>query len=140
MTERTDLLAAVDAVLPILVDEARSVDAEAGFPEAGLAALRGSGLLGLLVPRNHGGLGGDVGDLVAVAQRLASGCLSTAMIWAMHCQQSDALVRYAAPDLQDVLLPRIARGELYLASVTTEPGKGGHLLTGQSPSVTPTKP
>ncbi|GGX52749.1 hypothetical protein GCM10010341_87630 [Streptomyces noursei] len=51
----------------------------------------------------------------------------------MHCQQSDALVRYAAPDLQDVLLPRIARGELYLASVTTEPGKGGHLLTGQSP-------
>jgi acyl-CoA dehydrogenase len=28
------------------------------------------------------------------------------------------------------LLPRIARGELYVGSVTTEPGKGGHLLTG----------
>ncbi|MFI5482056.1 acyl-CoA dehydrogenase family protein [Streptomyces rubiginosohelvolus] len=133
MIDRNDLQDAVDRVLPVLVEEARSVDAEARFPEAGLKALRDSGLLGLLVPRDHGGLGGHVGDLVAVAQELASGCLSTAMIWAMHCQQSDALVRFASPGLGADLLPRIARGQLYLGSVTTEPGKGGHLLTGGAP-------
>ncbi|MFD5478824.1 acyl-CoA dehydrogenase family protein [Streptomyces hawaiiensis] len=120
-------------VLPVVKQEAAQVDERASFPETGLQALRDSGLLGLLVPEEHGGLGGDLGDLVEVAQVLAAGCASTAMIWAMHCQQSDAVIGFADPGLRDALLPRIARGDLYLASVTTEPGKGGHLLTNQAP-------
>ncbi|MEV0232213.1 acyl-CoA dehydrogenase family protein [Nonomuraea sp. NPDC050786] len=120
-------------VVPVLAEHAARVDAAACFPEAAMKALRASGLLGLLVPAEHGGLGGDLDDLVAVAQTLASGCLSTAMIWAMHCQQVDALVRHAAPQLLAALLPRIAVGEVYIASVTTEPAKGGNLLTAVSP-------
>ncbi|APS20092.1 MULTISPECIES: acyl-CoA dehydrogenase family protein [Streptomyces] len=124
---------AAEKVLPLLQAEAARTDAQAAFPEAGLQALRESGLLGLLVPEEYGGMGGDLTDLVDVAGLLAGGCLSTAMIWAMHCQQSDAVVRFASPELKSWLLPRIARGEVYLASVTTEPGKGGHLLTGKAP-------
>jgi acyl-CoA dehydrogenase len=122
-------LRAAESVLPVLKEHAASVDATAQFPEAGVAALRASGLMGLLVPVRYGGLGGELPDLLAVARTLASGCLSTAMIWAMHCQQVDALVRHASPRLRADVLPRIAAGELYLASVTTEPAKGGHLLT-----------
>lgn len=116
-------------VRPVLAGHAAEVDAAAVFPEASVRVLRENGLFGLLVPREYGGMGGDLGDLVAVAQVLASGCLSTALIWAMHCQQVDALVHHANPRLRDELLPRIADGQVYLASVTTDTGKGGHLLS-----------
>ncbi|MDT0266098.1 acyl-CoA dehydrogenase family protein [Streptomyces sp. DSM 44915] len=128
-----DAATLVDGMLPTLRDRAAEVDRAAAFPEDNLNLLRENGLLGLLVPADYGGLGGGLADLTDLAQRLAGACLSTGMIWAMHCQQVDSLVRHAAPELKDHVLPRVARGELYLASVTTEPGKGGHLLTGGAP-------
>ncbi|HEY1570404.1 MAG TPA: acyl-CoA dehydrogenase family protein [Pseudonocardiaceae bacterium] len=123
----------VESVLPVVHDQARIVDDQACFPGEGLAVLRRSGLLGLLVPTEFGGLGGTVPDLVRVADRLAGECLSTAMIWAMHCQQVATLVAHATPGLRARLLPRIAHGEVYVASVTSERGKGGHLLTSKAP-------
>jgi acyl-CoA dehydrogenase len=119
-------------VVPTLAEHAARVDAAASFPSASVQELRASGLFGLLVPKEHGGLDGDLTDFVDVASLLAAGCLSTAMIWAMHCQQVDCVVRYGSPQLQRELLPRIARGEVYLASVTTEPGSGGRLLSAQA--------
>ncbi|MFJ6694921.1 acyl-CoA dehydrogenase family protein [Streptomyces sp. NPDC091272] len=127
------IAARVEAVLPVLRADAKQIDHDAAFPVRGLAALRESGLMGLLVPSEHGGLGGSLTDLAHVAQELAGECLSTAMIWAMHCQQVAALVRHGSPGLRAELLPRIARGEVYVASVTSEKFKGGHLLSARSP-------
>jgi acyl-CoA dehydrogenase len=59
--------------------------------------------------------------------------MSVGMIFAMHCQQALTLARYAGPRLRAEVLPALGRGELYLASVTTERGKGGHLLSSESP-------
>jgi acyl-CoA dehydrogenase len=123
----------LDGVLAVLREHAAEVDEQARFPTEGLAALRASGLLGLLVPTEHGGLGGDLGDLVDVAVELGGACVSTALIWSMHCQQVDVVVRHASPALRADLLPRIAAGTAYLASVTTERVKGGHLLSAQAP-------
>lgn len=120
-------------VVATLAKHAARADDAAEFPVESVTALRDSGLLGLLVPARYGGLGGDLGDLVTVAQVLAGGCLSTAMIWAMHCQQVDAVVRYGSARLRAEVLPRVAAGRTYLASVTTEPGKGGHLLSASAP-------
>jgi acyl-CoA dehydrogenase len=119
-------------VLPVLRRHAAEVDAAARFPTESVAALRECGLFGLLAPVEFGGLGGDLGDMIAVADRLAGGCLSTAMIWAMHCQQVDAVVRFGSAEMRENLLRRVAKGDLYLASVTTETGKGGHLLSAQA--------
>ncbi|MFC8426341.1 acyl-CoA dehydrogenase family protein [Streptomyces sp. NPDC057236] len=121
------------AVLPVLAEHARQVDAEARFPTESLAALRDSGLMGLLVPTRYGGLGGGLAELAEVAQILASGCLSSAMIWSMHCQQADAVVRFGTEQLRQELLPRIAAGSVYLGSVTSEKQTGGHLLTSAAP-------
>jgi acyl-CoA dehydrogenase len=121
------------AILPVIAEQAREVDERAAFPTGNLTALRGSGLLGLLVPARYGGLGGNLTDLVETAAEMAGACLSTAMIWAMHCQQVAALVAHGSPELRARLLPRIARGEVYIASVTSERGKGGHLLTARAP-------
>jgi len=123
----------VAAVRPVLREEAADVDERARFPERGLAALRASGLMGLLVPADSGGLGGRLADVAGVAAALAEECLSTAMIWAMHCQQVAVLCDHTDPRLRGRLLARIGRGEVYVASVTSEKGKGGHLLTANSP-------
>jgi acyl-CoA dehydrogenase len=121
------------AAAQVAGEHAGECDERAEFPVAALTALRDSGLMGLLVPREYGGLGGSLHDLADVAAALAGPCLSTALIWAMHCQQAATIAGHAAPALKTRLLPRIAAGEVYLASVTTEYGKGGHLLTCHSP-------
>ncbi|MDX8031366.1 acyl-CoA dehydrogenase family protein [Lentzea sp. BCCO 10_0856] len=115
-------------LVPLLRAHAREVDAKAAFPVEALRALRDSGLMGLLVPREHGGMGGGVHDVAEVGRVLAHGCASTAMIWAMHSQQVDSIVAFADARLAERLLPRVAAGEVFIASVTTEPGSGGQIL------------
>jgi len=51
----------------------------------------------------------------------------------MHMQQVACVVDYATDELKARLLPRIAAGEIFVASVTSELGKGGHLLTAFAP-------
>ncbi|MER7145005.1 acyl-CoA dehydrogenase family protein [Streptomyces xanthochromogenes] len=119
----------VAEVVAVLAAHAADVDARSRFPVESFAQLRRRGYLGLLVPAEYGGMGGGLTELTALAQQFAGGCLSTAMSWAMHCQQTDLVVRHATPELRARLLPRIAAGEVYLASVTTESSKGGHLLS-----------
>ncbi|WP_030414889.1 acyl-CoA dehydrogenase family protein [Streptomyces sp. NRRL S-1448] len=125
----TDRLAAVTEATE---EHLARTDRAAEFPVAALDALRRTGLLGLLVPEAHGGLGGTARDLAAAAQTLGRSDMSVGMIFAMHCQQAAALVRYGNERLRKEVLPRIAAGECYLASVTTEAGKGGHLLSAQA--------
>ncbi|WBB78734.1 acyl-CoA/acyl-ACP dehydrogenase [Micromonospora sp. WMMD882] len=124
----TELDRAVAEVEAVAARHAAECDRDARFPGEALAALRETGLLGLMVPTGYGGPGGDLADLVRVSNRLSRTCMSVGMIFTMHCQQVAAIVGDGGA-LRDRLLPRIARGELYLASVTTEAATGGHLLS-----------
>ncbi|WP_244178909.1 acyl-CoA dehydrogenase family protein [Streptomyces rubellomurinus] len=131
--DSTDLADRLRAVTRVAEEHLARTEREALFPEHALAELRRTGLLGLLVPTADGGLGGTLADLVDVTLALGRTDMSLAMIFAMHCQQSEALVRYARPPLREKLMARLAAGELYLASVTTETGKGGHLFKSYAP-------
>jgi acyl-CoA dehydrogenase len=119
-------------VLAVTAGHARQADAEAEFPVEALDALRCSGLLGLVVPTADGGGGGTVADVVDVTTALAREDMSVGMVFGMHCQQVLAVVRHGSPALRETLLPALGRGALYLASVTTERGTGGHLLSSES--------
>lgn len=129
----TEPVALATNLAPRIAEHAGDIDRAAVFPAEDLGLLRASGLMGLLVPREYGGLGGGYADLAAVARILGEASASTAMIWSMHCQQVAALVDHADDELRAAVLPRIAAGEIYLASVTSEKGKGGHLLTSMAP-------
>src|SRR4026207_1003237 len=60
-------------------------DREASFPLDDYADLRTSGLLGLCVPAEHGGLGADYETYCLVAEQIAQGNASTALTFNMHC-------------------------------------------------------
>ncbi|MEZ5840841.1 MAG: acyl-CoA dehydrogenase family protein [Hyphomicrobiales bacterium] len=108
---------------------AAATDRDGAFPQAGMDALRRTGLLGLIVPVELGGYGATYATAIEIAQILSGACLSTSMLWSMHCQQVAILVDHGPSPLREALLRRVAAGDLLIASVTSEPTKGGHLLS-----------
>ena len=59
-------------------------DREASFPLDNYADLRDAGLLGICVPKAHGGMGADFATYVMVAAELGRHCGSTALSFNMH--------------------------------------------------------
>lgn len=129
---KAPLSQAVDQTCAVIASFASACDATATFPIDALDAMRTTGLLGLLVPAEFGGMNGNLDDLVDVTMELGRADLSAALIFAMHCQQVGVLDRYGALSQREKILPPIANGEMYLGSITTSPGTGGHLLTQDS--------
>jgi acyl-CoA dehydrogenase len=109
---------------------ADDVDRRARFPAEAVAALRAEGLLGAAAPRAFGGLGLNLRELADVAQLLAQGCASTAMVWAMHQIQVACLARHGlgAPFFE-AYLREVAERQPLIASVTSEVGVGGDIRT-----------
>ncbi|UVS79495.1 acyl-CoA dehydrogenase family protein [Actinokineospora sp. UTMC 2448] len=122
----------IGTVLEVVRGHMGETDEAARFPIEALRAMRESGLLGMLVPAEYGGAGLGIPDMLDVTSSIARECMSAAMVFAMHQQQVFTLCRFARPHTRAALLPRVARGELYLASVTTEAGTGGRLLSAQA--------
>jgi len=60
-------------------------DREASFPFDDYADLRATGLLGLCVPEQFGGLGASYETYCLVAEQIAQGNASTALTFNMHC-------------------------------------------------------
>jgi alkylation response protein AidB-like acyl-CoA dehydrogenase len=59
-------------------------DREASFPFENYDDLRDAGLLGICVPREHGGLGADFATYVMVAAEIGRHCGATALSYNMH--------------------------------------------------------
>ena len=100
-----------------------------GFPRDLWAELGASGLLGVSVPQDTGGKGGDYRLLSRCGEALArhGGSLGLASSWLGHCLTARyflALFGDAAQQAQ--WLPRLARGEATLAIAISEPGIGAH--------------
>jgi acyl-CoA dehydrogenase len=115
----------IEAVVAVAKANATAVDRDARFPAEAIAAARAERLMALMVPREFGGEGASVSDVVDVCYRLGQACASTAMIYAMHQTKVACIVRHGRNDAwHQRLLRRIAADQLLLASSTTE-GKGG---------------
>jgi alkylation response protein AidB-like acyl-CoA dehydrogenase len=75
----------VERVLSVLRANAERADRDAQFQMENLAAIRESGLLGLIVPERYGGLGGSLRDLCAATFAMGTACPSTALAYFFHC-------------------------------------------------------
>ncbi len=78
----------VESLLPSVRDYAAEADARSEFPEAHMKAFQESGLLGLVVPTEYGGMGGTLRDLAATTYTLGTVCGSTALAYFFHCSSS----------------------------------------------------
>ncbi len=111
-----------------LAPRADEIDKSGDLPLHNFQELAKAGFMGLLVPAEYGGLGGTVTQFTEVSEILAKACPSTSMAWGMHTNQYMALVENGTERQKAEFLPGIARGEILVASATSEPETGGHLL------------
>jgi alkylation response protein AidB-like acyl-CoA dehydrogenase len=112
-------------VLDVAGKYAREVDAEARFPVEAVTALRESGLLGLTLPVEVGGLGGGPREMVEVLDALAGACGSTAMIYLMHLAAAMPLAAAPPPGLPEVL-SQMAQGAVVGSLAFSEAGSRSH--------------
>lgn len=127
-----DLTGRIARVTAVAERHLAAADRDAAFPVQALDELRDTGLLGLVVPKKYGGLGGTLRDVVDAGIALGRCDMSIALIFTMHCQQAAAVLEFAAEPLRSQLLPVLGAGRHYLASVSTESGKGGHLYSARA--------
>lgn len=130
-----ELSTRLDPVLDAARASARGVDAEGTFPQAAVDALRGSGLLGLTLPTEVGGLGGGPSELVEALRRTAAVCGSTAMVYLMHVSAAMA-VAAAPPPGRPSLVGELATGARLGTLAFSEPGSRSHFWAPVSQSQT----
>lgn len=129
-----DLSSRLDPVLAAASQAARDVDTQAQFPAAAVDALRTSGLLGLTLPKEVGGLGGGPAELVTTVTSLASACGSTAMVYLMHVAAAMTVAAAPPPELPH-LVSSMASGERLGTLAFSEAGSRSHFWAPVSKAV-----
>jgi alkylation response protein AidB-like acyl-CoA dehydrogenase len=66
-------------VAAIAAEHAAAVDRDSRFPAEAIAGLRAERLMGVAVPREFGGEGAGIGDMVDICCALGRACAATAM-------------------------------------------------------------
>jgi Acyl-CoA dehydrogenases len=107
-----------------LVDSA-SFDEQETVPEEAIQALANTGLLGLTIPTEYGGLGLSPAGYARVMGEVSRLDPSLAVLIGVHCGLgSKAIVLFGSPEQKERYLPMLARGETLAAYALTEPDIG----------------
>jgi len=123
-----------EKVAAVAARHAAAVDRDSRVPAEAIAAARAERLLGAAIPREFGGEGASVGDIVDICYTLGRACASTAMIFAMHQTKVACITRHGRGSAwHQRLMRRIAGEQLLLASSTTEGDRGGDLRSSGAP-------
>jgi alkylation response protein AidB-like acyl-CoA dehydrogenase len=93
LLDSDDVAGVARTVAGELSERATKADVEARFPAEDLAALRESGLLGIMVPRRLGGPGASFVTYAQVAMALAAGSGASALVFNMHASVTGALAQ-----------------------------------------------
>src|SRR5262249_44540290 len=68
----------------VFAERAAAYDREAKFPTENYKDLHRTGLLGISIPKKHGGLGGDYQNYPLPPAEIGRYCGATALTWNMH--------------------------------------------------------
>ncbi|HSZ40364.1 MAG TPA: acyl-CoA dehydrogenase family protein [Trebonia sp.] len=96
----------------VLFPAALATDASDTLPCELLDALAGAGLYGVAAPAGAGGLDADFTTMCAVAETLASGCLTTAFVWLQHHGLVRAIAAGGDHGLREKWLAGLASGQI----------------------------
>ena len=108
-----------------VLPRAGEIDRSDRVPEELVRGLAQHGFLGLGIPAEWGGSGGDTRDLVAALEELSRASAAVAVLMAVHLSVCAAPILERGTDRQrERFLRPLARGELVGAFGLTEPGAG----------------
>jgi acyl-CoA dehydrogenase len=123
-----------EKVAAIAAKYAAAVDRESRFPAEAFAAARAERLLSAAVPREFGGDGASISDIVDVCYVLGRACASTAMIFAMHQTKVACITRHGRGSAwHQSFMRRMCSEQMLLASSTTEGDRGGDVRNSAAP-------
>jgi acyl-CoA dehydrogenase len=132
--ETASLATRAEKVAAIAAQHADAVDTQSRFPAEAIAAARAEGLLGIMVPRELGGEGADIADVMDVCYVLGRACAATAMVYAMHQTKVACITRHSKGSVwHQMLLRRLCNEQMLLASSTTEGQSGGDVRNSAAP-------
>jgi alkylation response protein AidB-like acyl-CoA dehydrogenase len=104
---------------------AAEVDRDHRFPDEAIEAAAEAGLLGVLIPREYGGVGLDAVAFAVCIEELAQACASTSVIVDVHTSVgSEPILLFGSEEQKRRWLPPMASGELLGAFALTEPSSG----------------
>jgi acyl-CoA dehydrogenase len=128
------LASRAEKVAAIAAEHAAAVDRDSRFPAEAIAAARAERLMGIAVPRELGGEGASIGDVVDVCYTLGRACAATAMVYAMHQTKVACIARHGSGSAwHRMLLRRLCKEQMLLASSTTEGQSGGDVRNSAAP-------
>lgn len=90
---------------------APKIDSDAAIPQDLLEKLSSIGLLGILSPQEYGGVGADIGTMMAVTSELAKACASTALVISNHNLMCSLLTEFGSEEQKSKLLPHLSSGK-----------------------------
>ncbi len=96
-------------------------DAESILPTENYQDLRENGLLGLIIPKEYGGLGADPLTYVLCLLEIAKGCSATALTFNMHSTVTTLISALGTEEQKQRYFGEVVRNGRLIASITSEP-------------------
>ncbi|MDD3832217.1 MAG: acyl-CoA dehydrogenase family protein [Clostridia bacterium] len=104
---------------------AAEVDEKEEFPYYTVEKMAKLGLMGIIVPKQYGGMGGDYKMYIKAVEELAKYCATTSVILSAHESLCVApIMEYGTEEQKQKYLPKLASGEWLGAFGLTEPNAG----------------
>jgi isovaleryl-CoA dehydrogenase len=112
----------------LIAPRAAEIDRESRFPDEQLSALAQIGALGLLVPREQGGVGAGLVALADACEAVGGACASTGMVFLMHAVTA-ATIAAGGGGSAARLLEDMASGDVLGTLAFSERGTGAHFYS-----------
>ena len=104
---------------------AKEVDEEEKFPLETVKKMAKCGLMGINVPKEFGGAGGDMKMYITAVEELSKVCATTGVVLSAHTSLCiTPILENGTQDQKDRYVPKLASGEWIGAFGLTEPNAG----------------
>ncbi|MDN5205426.1 acyl-CoA dehydrogenase family protein [Fulvivirgaceae bacterium BMA10] len=137
LSEKKDIIALCGDLAEKFIKRAPKYDKEGSFPVENFQDLKDAGLLGIMIPKEHGGMGADFLTYTKALEQLAMGCSSTALTFNMHNIAVGSIAELnlkgiggsrgkTMTEFRDWVYDQSISHKKVFASASSEPGIGAH--------------